>query len=66
MSDENTVSDDYVRGLLESLGDDTFAGIVRTAEVKVPLLRSMLTELLELRDFKEEQRQIGMDIDLIT
>jgi hypothetical protein len=35
--------------ILDGLGDDTFAGIYRTAEVKVIVLRALLTDYLALR-----------------
>jgi len=43
------VPDNLLESYYAGLGADTFAGFVRTIELPLPVVRSMLVELLEIR-----------------
>lgn len=43
------LTDEVLKGLIAELGDDTFAGIIRTVNFKVPTMRAVLSELLARR-----------------
>jgi len=43
------VPDNLLESYYNGLGEDTFHGIVRTMELPLPVVRSMLAELLEIR-----------------
>lgn len=44
-----TLPTEALEAIIAGLGNDTFAGITRTAELKVPVVRAMATELLAYR-----------------
>ena len=43
------VPDNLLKTYFEGLGADTFQGFTRTMELPIPVIRSMLVELLEIR-----------------